>query len=59
MATKTALKEPKGRLVNHVYERLRRKVIALELKPGEFLDEKKLMEELGSGGLPSGRALCA
>ena len=34
MATKTALKEPKGRLVNHVYERLRRKVIALELKPG-------------------------
>lgn len=52
MATKTALKEPKGRLVNHVYERLRRKVIALELKPGEFLDEKKLMEELGVGRTP-------
>src|SRR5690606_1073114 len=45
-------KNGRGRLVSHVYEVLKRKVITLELRPGEFLHEKRLMEELKVGRTP-------
>jgi len=42
----------KGRLVARAYETLKRKVITLELKPGEYLDERELMDELKVGRTP-------
>lgn len=48
----SATNNKKGKLVSHAYETLKRKVITLELKPGEYLDERKLMDELKVGRTP-------
>lgn len=42
----------KGGLVSQAYEQLKKKIITLELQPGEFLNEKQLMEEFGVGRTP-------
>lgn len=52
MAQKTAQVSRKGNTNARVYQALLKKVISLELKPGEYLDEKKLMEELKVGRTP-------
>lgn len=45
-------KNGRGRVVSNVYEILKRKMITLEIKPGEFLNEKRLMQELNVGRTP-------
>ncbi len=42
----------KGRAGADAYEALKKKLITLELRPGEHLDEKRLMKELGVGRTP-------
>ncbi|MCI0622609.1 MAG: GntR family transcriptional regulator [Acidobacteria bacterium] len=42
----------KGRSVFQAYEALRRKIITLELKPGEYLNEQELAGELAVGRTP-------
>jgi DNA-binding GntR family transcriptional regulator len=50
-------KERKGYQTIHVYEEIKRKIITLNLKPGEILEEKKLGDELGVGRTPVREAL--
>jgi len=47
----------KGDLVDIAYSRLKKKIITLEIKPGESLDEKMLMKELGIGRTPLRQAI--
>jgi len=50
-------KERKGYQTLRVYEVIKRKIITLDLKPGEVLEEKKLAAELGVGRTPVREAL--
>ncbi len=50
-------KERKGYQTLRVYEEIKRKIITLNLKPGEVLEEKKLAAELGVGRTPVREAL--
>jgi DNA-binding GntR family transcriptional regulator len=50
-------KERKGYQTLRVYEEIKRKIITLNLKPGEVLEEKKLGTELGVGRTPVREAL--
>jgi len=51
---KTAIKQPLGITA---YEKIRRKIITLNLKPGEKLEEKQLMRHLKLGRTPIREAL--
>ncbi len=50
-------KEKKGYQTIRVYEEIKRRIITLELRPGEILEEKKLSAELGVGRTPVREAL--
>jgi len=50
-------KERKGYQTLRVYEEIKRRIITLNLKPGEVLEEKKLGAELGVGRTPVREAL--
>lgn len=50
-------KQRRGNLVELTYEALRRKIIQRELKPGEILDEKILMQQLNVGRTPLRQAI--
>lgn len=47
----------RGNMVELAYDTLKRKIIKRDLKPGEYLDEKLLMQELGVGRTPLRQAL--
>ena len=47
----------KGFHASYVYSEIKRRIITLELKPGEILDEKQLMSELKVGRTPIREAL--
>jgi DNA-binding GntR family transcriptional regulator len=47
----------KGNLVDQAHHALRKKIITLEIKPGEYLDEKALMKEMGIGRTPLRQAI--
>ena len=47
----------RGFMAQEVYSRIKRKIITLELQPGEIISEKKLEEELGIGRTPIREAL--
>jgi DNA-binding GntR family transcriptional regulator len=47
----------KGSNAIQAYQLLKKKIITSEIKPGEHLDEKKLMEELGIGRTPLREAI--
>jgi len=47
----------KGYMAQEVYNRIKRKIITLELQPGEILNEKSLEHELGVGRTPLREAL--
>lgn len=47
----------KGDLVDKAYSSLKKKIITQEIKPGEYLDEKVLMKELGVGRTPLRQAI--
>ena len=47
----------KGYMAQEVYTRIKRKIITLELQPGEILNEKMLERELGVGRTPLREAL--
>jgi DNA-binding GntR family transcriptional regulator len=51
------LKREKGFHVSYVYDEIKRRIITLELKPGEVIDEKKLMVELEVGRTPIREAI--
>jgi DNA-binding GntR family transcriptional regulator len=44
-------------MTQEVYSRIKRKIITLELQPGEVISEKKLEQELGIGRTPIREAL--
>ena len=50
-------KQRKGSLVDLAYDALKRKIIKRDLKPGEYLDEKLLMTEIGVGRTPLRQAI--
>ena len=50
-------KEKKGYQALNVYHEIKRRIITLDLKPGEVLEEKRLGEELGVGRTPVREAL--
>lgn len=50
-------KEKKGYQTLKVYEVIKRRIITLDLKPGDVLEEKKLATELGVGRTPVREAL--
>jgi DNA-binding GntR family transcriptional regulator len=50
-------KEKKGYQALNVYQEIKRRIITLDLKPGEILEEKRLGEELGVGRTPVREAL--
>lgn len=47
----------KGDLVDQAYAALKKKILTVQIKPGECLDEKVLMEELGIGRTPLRQAI--
>lgn len=47
----------RGYMAQEVYSRIKRKIITLELQPGEIISEKKLENELGAGRTPIREAL--
>jgi GntR family transcriptional regulator, rspAB operon transcriptional repressor len=47
----------KGNLANQAYEILKKKIIKREIKPGEYLNEKTLLEETGVGLTPLRQAI--
>lgn len=47
----------KGNLVEQSFEALKKKIIKQDLKPGEYLDEKLLMKEMGIGRTPLRQAI--
>ena len=47
----------RGYMAKEVYSRIKRKIITLELQPGETISEKKLEKELGAGRTPIREAL--
>jgi len=51
------LNKGKGFQTSYVYNEIKRRIITLELKPGEIIEEKKLMAELGVGRTPIREAL--
>jgi DNA-binding GntR family transcriptional regulator len=51
------LNKGKGFQASYVYNEIKRRIITLELKPGEIIAEKKLMSELGVGRTPIREAL--
>jgi DNA-binding GntR family transcriptional regulator len=51
------LKREKGFHTSYVYDEIKRRIITLDLKPGEIIDEKKLMIELEVGRTPIREAL--
>jgi DNA-binding GntR family transcriptional regulator len=51
------LKREKGFHVSYVYDEIKRRIITLDLKPGEVIDEKKLMIELEVGRTPIREAI--
>jgi len=53
----SAAKKPKGYQTLEVYERLKRKIVTLELEPGANIDIKKLESELGIGRTPIREAI--
>jgi len=51
------LKKGKGFQATNVYDEIKRRIITLELKPGEIIDEKRLMSGLEVGRTPIREAL--
>ena len=51
------MKREKGFHTSYVYDEIKRRIITLEIKPGEIIDEKKLMVELEVGRTPVREAL--
>jgi DNA-binding GntR family transcriptional regulator len=51
------LKKEKGFQTINVYNEIKRRIITLELKPGEIINEKRLMSELKVGRTPVREAL--
>jgi len=51
------IKTPKGNLVEQAYQAVSKKIITLELEPGQALDEKRLIVELGVGRTPLREAI--
>ena len=51
------MKREKGFQASYVYDEIKRRIITLELKPGEVIDEKKLMAELEVGRTPIREAI--
>lgn len=47
----------RGELVDNAYNILKKKIITQDIKPGEYLDEKILMKELGIGRTPLRQAI--
>ena len=47
----------KGNLVEKAYDALKKKILCMEFKPGDYLNEKALMEELGIGRTPLRQAI--
>ena len=47
----------RGYMARDVYSRIKRKIIKLELQPGEIINEKNLENELGVGRTPIREAL--
>ena len=54
---KTTANNTKQPLTTTAYEQIHRKIITLEYKPGQILEEKQLMEDLGLGRTPIREAL--
>ena len=50
-------KRPKGYQTLEVYNRLKRKIVTLELEPGAIIEIKKLENELGIGRTPIREAI--
>ncbi|MBW1712025.1 MAG: GntR family transcriptional regulator [Deltaproteobacteria bacterium] len=46
------VKKKKGQQVEEAYQALLKKIITLEIEPGQFLNEKNLMAEMGIGRTP-------
>jgi DNA-binding GntR family transcriptional regulator len=57
MVRESRVKQRKGYQALNVYREIKRRIIALELKPGDILEEKRLAEELGAGRTPVREAL--
>jgi len=51
------LNKGKGFQTSYVYNEIKRRIITLELKPGEIIEEKKMMAELEVGRTPIREAL--
>ena len=49
--------EKKGNLVDKAYDVLRKKILSMEFKPGDYLNEKALMKELKVGRTPLRQAI--
>ena len=50
-------KKPRGYMAREIYDIIKRKIITLELKPGEHISEKQLENELGTGRTPIREAI--
>ena len=51
------MKREKGFHTSYVYDEIKRRIITLEIKPGEIIDEKKMMAEMEVGRTPFREAL--